>query len=253
MKKINNKTLAFFLGMIAISVTIQPRSYDYGRPDAIHSRIYSHGIVQFTPDKAFGGQNTQGEYNHKKQTATITDTENNIIYSFNNIIKSFNQQKPNKKHLPADLVAIGSFNRQNQFGMFITTYLFGSPINHQTISQSINEQKSSTEKEPIGESSSTFSPITFKPAALFDGPGLVGNYFSDSQTATIHDPTQNNIQSYTFKNVQEAGINAPDGLVKIGSYASRPKCNNGICSHAIRMINLYGEQIEDNFDSNNNQ
>jgi hypothetical protein len=132
MKKFNIKIAALFIAMIATTITIQPR-YSFDNSDKIHS-VYSHGIAQFTPDKAFGGQTAQGEYNHKKQTAIITDTENNIVYSFNNIVISLNQQKPHKKHLAPDLVPIGSFNHTNQFNMLITTYLFGSPIDHQAIS-----------------------------------------------------------------------------------------------------------------------
>lgn len=252
MKIFNIKTVAIFITMVAFTITIQPRGggYDYGRPNQIYSHVYSHGIAQFTPDKAFGGQTAQGEYNHKKQTATIIDTENKIEYSFNNIVTSLNQQKPRKKHLPADLVAIGSFSHPNQFGMFITTYLFGSPV-HQTASETPNEQNPVIKKEPIGGNPATFAPITFKPVSPFDGPGLVGNYFSSSQTATIHDPSQNNTQSYTFTKVQQAGINAPEGLVQIGSYVSRPKCSNGICSHVAMLVNLYGKQMKD--DQNNSQ
>lgn len=132
------------------------------------------------------------------------------------------------------------------------------------LSEFMNSQESPTEeprrgsilprdrsKNLIGGNSTTFAPRTFEPSSDFSGDGLVGNYFSSAQVATIHDPSGQNSKSYKFEEVEEkSGYNsdkqAPDGLEFIGSFMSSPKCPAGqMCTMAMKEISLYGKQTTD--------
>ena len=122
-------------------------------------------------------------------------------------------------------------------------YLFG-------ILQNTNNEKHNTHiiKEPIGNNPATFAPQTFTPAAEFSGPGLIGNYFSHTKIATIHDPAGDNKTTYTFDNIHEGGLYAPTddpSLKLIGSFTSGNRCSGGICSHAFIVVNLYGHLVQD--------
>jgi hypothetical protein len=193
-------------------------------------------MINFTPELAFGGDQATGTYNPKKQLAMIHDT--NQIYKFIKITQQrTNATMPDKKNLDPNLTLIGSFStKTNHAGMPVTMYLFGVSENKLTPNPLNPEIKNNLP----GSNPATYAPRVFLPAHQFASDGLVGNYFASSHVATIHDPSGSNQQSYTFENVQEGGITAPDGLVLLGSYTSRPACSGNICSHAIALVNLYG-------------
>lgn len=79
-------------------------------------------------------------------------------------------------------------------------------------------QPSSDEQNMVGTSSNTHAPQSFTPAEQFNGPGLVGNYFSGNKIATIHDPSGENDQSYTFENVMAISQSIRPQGVLIGSF-----------------------------------
>jgi len=197
-------------------------------------------MIDFIPEQAFGGNQATGIYNpKKKQIAMIKDK--NQIYQFIKITQQrTNSSMPDKKNIDPNLILIGSFStKTNHAGMPVTMYLFG--VNQNKLQQIPKVDPASLNPTPmVGTDPATYAPKMFLPAKQFTGDGLVGNYFASSHVATIHDPSGNNLQSYTFKNVQEGGIQAPDGLVLVGSYTAKRACNGNICSHAIALINLYG-------------
>lgn len=100
----------------------------------------------------------------------------------------------------------------------------------------------------MGGNPKTFGPRTFEPSSKFSGDGLIGNYFSATQVATIHDPSGKNKKSYNFNEVEEyssyaINTQAPEGLEFIGSFMSSPKCPAGqMCTMAMKEISLYGKQ-----------
>ena len=218
-------------------------------------------LIDFIAEDLFGGSKAKASYNPKKQTATIKD--GHTIYNFSKMISNrTNESLPNKKNLDPNLMLIGSFNtKTNHAGMPVTTYLFGvlnknekllknnasleqrtEPVLLDNNGNNVISKVDPTTCKPImvGTDSRTWAPIIFDPSDQFAGEGLIGNYFASSSVATIHDPSGTNKQSYRFKRVQKGGVQQPEGLVLIGSYASRPQCSGNICSHAIMMVNLYG-------------
>ncbi len=210
--------------------------------------------ITFIPHELFGGHNATGQYNRKNKTAMITHGQN--IYNFSKITEERTNPWLDKKNLDPDLIMIGSFsNKTNHAGMPVTIYIFGiaaknNPKNSQESMEDIHtaqnkiDAKKQPSQKPIGSNPGTYAPVAFQPAEQFAGQGLVGNYFSSNQVATIHDPSGVNPTSYTFKNVQTGGIAVPTGLTLIGSYTSQPACKGMICSHAIMMMNVYGQLTE---------
>lgn len=246
MKKNILKALSIFLTMISFSLIIQSENDPFKQPTKRSAKV-----ISFTPDEAFGGQQAQGKY--KKRGKTVTITNGNETYLFNTITEDLNPTlHPNK----LNLVTIGYFSNKNtRADMPVTTYLFGLPSNDsakiavQNIANGpelINDQFDSVEsfyQDP--------APLSFKPAKQFNGRGLIGNYFSITNTATIYDPSGKNNQKYTFEKVQEKHVTPlsskinklTDESILIGSYISNSQCSKGtpkICSHAVKVINLYG-------------
>lgn len=225
-------------------------SYNYDKLE--HHRIVHHPstIIPFIADDAFGNEHAEGEYNHKNKTAVIINADSTSMYSFKNIIITLNPSKPHKKTLPEDLVKIGSYSRIGRVGMPVTIYLFGILVNKKSIFDTqINEPILAahliSKKFPVIGGPDTFAPIVFIPSEEFSGPGLVGNYFKEKGIATIHDPYGKNNSNYTFENVEENGMSAPENLICIGSYMSTPSCSpNHVCAMVMRTVNLYGKQID---------
>jgi len=201
-------------------------------------------IKEFTPDKQFGGVQARGQYIRQLQKARIIHA--NIIYTFTNIQQSRNPVLKPKKNNPKNLILVGTFNTYNSGPeMPVTTYLYGvlkkkskNPRFHVKAPKNITD--SFNNQAPIGSSPTTYAPRTFEPAENFQDNNLIGNYFEATQTATIHDPSGQNQQQYSFKNVQTGGIENPEGLILIGSYVPAKQCSGNICSHARIRINLYG-------------
>jgi len=96
----------------------------------------------------------------------------------------------------------------------------------------------------LGGSSNTYAPQIFKPAQAFNKKGMVGNYFASNSTATIHNPSLTEENGYTFTQVVDHGITAPQGKILIGSYLKHPnKAKLGKPQHGgVAVINLYGVQ-----------
>jgi hypothetical protein len=233
MKNFRIHTMAIFITLISFVTTIESRSYDFS------NKLRTVKSKAFTPSKKFGGNAAQGQYIKKEQTATITDGD--TTYSFINIVTTHNPSGPTKRHLPTEnLVKIGSFNTYfSGPEMPVTHYLFGELV----VEESSEEPE---EQSSMGSHEGTWAPIQFKPKDPFAGKGLVGNYFSSSKIATIHDPSGKNNQTYSFKEVESGGIKTSEeltekGLVQIGSYLKKPKCNGIICPHVMVTINLYGK------------
>lgn len=200
--------------------------------------------LKFIPMDTFGGHQARGTYNPKQQIAIILDGQTK--YHFTQVTTSrTNDIVPDGKNIDPQIQRIGFVSdKENHAGMPVTTYIFGVlttslPLPQQAIKQPIIAPTERT-LAPLGSDPRTYAPVTFKPADKFKGDGLVGNYFAAAQVATIHDPTQQNQQSYTFNQVEKGGAEQPDGLVEIGSYTDRPQCQGNICSHAIMLVNLYG-------------
>lgn len=82
----------------------------------------------------------------------------------------------------------------------------------------VNSQIPSPEQVMVGTNSNTYAPQSFTPSETFDGAGLVGNYFSGSKIATIHDPSGENSQNYTFENVMAISQTIRPQGVLIGSF-----------------------------------
>lgn len=195
--------------------------------------------LKFIPIDKFGGHQARGTYNSKQQIAIILD--GHTKYHFTQVVTSrTNDIVPDGKNINLKIQKIGFFsNKKNHAGMPVTTYIYGV-LN--TILP-LPERSAMPLKQPlapIGSNPATYAPITFKPSDQFKGDGLIGNYFAAAQIATIHDPTQQNLQSYTFNQVEKGGADQPEGLMLIGSYADRPQCQGNICSHAMILVNLYG-------------
>ena len=104
--------------------------------------------------------------------------------------------------------------------------------------------------QPImGGSSRTFAPQVFMPAAPFNNPGLIGNYFSGSNIATIHNPSGQSDESYSFDGVKSmSGNMRPLGLTRIGSLKDPNFVpSNVYCSGCPNGTNvLYGNLIGNN-------
>jgi len=203
--------------------------------------------IDFIPEDLFGGHQATGSYNPKDQTAMIKDGD--TTYEFSKIISNrTNAMLPNKKNLDHNLQLIGSYNtKTNHAGMPVTTYLFGV-FNKNEESENISpsvEQITELTHSAIGGNPATWAPVVFYPSDQFAGDGLIGNYFASNSVATIHDPSGNNNQNYTFINVEQGGIQEPQEKVLIGSYGSKPQCSGIICSHAMMIVNLYGNLKND--------
>ena len=108
--------------------------------------------------------------------------------------------------IPENLVEIGSFTsyKPGKPEMPVTTYLFGCLTGTQNTTNT-QAPEQSPDQQSMGSNPATWAPVTFQPSEQFAGNGLVGNYFSSTQIATIHDPSEQNTESYTFKNVQQRG------------------------------------------------
>ena len=73
-------------------------------------------------------------------------------------------------------------------------------------------------KQPImGGSSTTYAPQVFTPEAPYNAPGLVGNYFSGTNIATIYDPSGQTDESYTFTDIQAISQSIRASGVLIGT------------------------------------
>jgi len=202
---------------------------------------YTAKTISFKPDDAFGGINAQGLYNKKEQKAIIKYGD--TIYSFIKIIANPNPTLPDIKNIAPETKLIGTFNNKfNHVNMPVTTYLFGVL----TDMQNPKSYKAQESRERLGSNPATYAPIVFHPAEQFYSDGLVGNYFSSTHVATIHDPTGKNKTSFSFESVQEGGIKKPDEFELIGSFDSKPNCSESICSHVIRVVNLYGKKMNNN-------
>jgi len=229
---------------ISFSTTIESIAFS----KYYHNKKSLSKNIVFKPNLKFGGIHAQGKYARKFQTATIT--HNDMNYSFKNIRRILNPIKPRHQKF-SQLTAIGSYSVYNlEPEMPVTYYLFGTQIrkpSKNTTAQKVTIQtlqQLQRDQSQMGQSSSTHAPTTFQPAQQFYGKGLIGNYFSSTSVATIHDPSGANNQSYAFKSIRQGGITAPEGLTLIGSYTSSPHCDGNICSHAFMNINLYGEQVD---------
>jgi len=91
-------------------------------------------------------------------------------------------------------------------------------------------------------------PIEFRPAKEFNDSGsMVGHYYEQQQTATIHDPSIHQANGFSFHNVQQGGTNLPADYRLIGMYnpqnqrtkASKSKPNQQY--HSVAFVNLYGK------------
>jgi hypothetical protein len=267
----NKKTVANLLILMSFSNMVQsenPVSNGYQEYSNVfkpaNQKFQSHKkskkkpvkTIDFIPEQAFGGNQAAGIYNPKNQTATISNGDQ--TYNFIKIT----QQRTNatlldKKNLDPNLQLIGSFSsKTNHAGMPVTMYIFGVDQTNlvEKIKNNVEKIKNKmsahmnitppSQEEikniPMGSNPATYAPMLFQPADQFAGNGLIGNYFASSHVATIHDPSGNNHQSYTFKNIQEGGIEQPEDAILIGSFMSKPRCSSNICSHAIVLVNLYG-------------
>lgn len=188
-----------------------------------HHKKIDHKHIPFTPEDSFGGFQAIGSYNEKEKTVTIMN--NNIIYSFNNIIESINPSLPEKYNNIPNIVYLGSFtNRSTRANMPILTHLFGVISDEKTNADNhmlhavTSEAYNKISHTKFGEDQITWAPKTFTPSAEFSGDGLIGNYFVHSKTATIHDPKRNNTQTYTFENVQQSQSADVEHIPLIGSY-----------------------------------
>lgn len=78
---------------------------------------------------------------------------------------------------------------------------------------------------------STIAPKTFTPSDSFlhENPNYAGNYFSNTASATIHDPNLMSENGYSFTNVEKSTALNIDGKVQIG-YLS----NNGTYLHGVQ-------------------
>ena len=129
----------------------------------------------------------------------------------------------------------------------IAQYLSSTPMNatDSTNLQAALTAAAQASQPAPGSNPGTYAPQTFSPAPQFAGTGLVGNYFSSSQTATIHDPTGQNTTSYTFSNVvpQQLGVMYAQGVVQIGSFTQSGPCSQDgkVCSNVVSVINLMGQ------------
>ena len=205
-------------------------------------------IIYFIPDKQFGKNLEQGQYDPKNQTAIIFNKKDKLFFT-KITTHPTNPWLPDKKNLDPEIILIGSYTtiKNKKPEMPVTTYIFGV-LEHAALPQN---NAHDAHVRPMGSNPGTYAPITFQPSDQFASKGLIGNYFSNNKIATIHDPSGINKQEYTFQDVQEGGKKAPEGFVAIGSYASQPQSNGMIVSHAIQMINLYGriKQEEDTYTS----
>lgn len=244
MKKLTIKMLAIFMTMMSASIIIQP--YDKMIKSSQNRRSYKNlkrfKIIPFTPDEAFGGDQAQGKYIIKNQTATII--HNDKVYSFTNIIKRpTNPYLPTEKNLDENLVLIGLFsNSTNRSEMPVITYLFGIQTKTENNTEQLSEKQI---QNRIGSNPSTYAPIKFQPGEEFSGDGLIGNYFKNNHIATIHDPSGKSDQSYSFEKVEESELLIPEGLILIGSYLKSPYCPaEMMCATVMTTVNLYGLQVK---------
>jgi len=101
--------------------------------------------------------------------------------------------------------------------------------------------------QPImGGNSRTFAPQIFMPVAPFNNPGLIGNYFSGNGIATIHDPSGQTDESYSFDGVKSmSGNMRPVGLTQIGSFKDPNFIPSGVyCSGCPTETKiLYGNLV----------
>ena len=180
----------------------------------------------FTPSGQFAGPSLVGSYDSKSQIATITDSSGKNIYTFINI-KPYSQPvtPPTIMYPELNLVNIGSFPTPNWIDprMKDGMIMLGGKIETTTLYGTLVSQKTPTEpvQPAAGSNRGTYGPQTFTPSGPYAGPGLVGNYFSSSKVATIHDPTQANPTSYTFDHIQSISTGGrawPNGLAHIGSF-----------------------------------
>ncbi len=243
MKKFTINRLTLMITLFTLFSITQAKE-ESDRNEHNHHTTKPAKTKTFTPDKAFGGDAAQGKYIRKEQIATIIDGD--TTYSFTQIEPTPNPSGPTKNKLSENLIEIGSFSTHNpkKPEMPRTTYLFGIETVAKTTEPSSQSSDTQQQERPImGRSSATWAPRTFQPLGQFADDGLVGNYFSSSQTATIHDPSGQNKQAYTFNNVQPDETQTPEGLVKIGSWLESPKCD-GICPTVMKKVNLYGQLVE---------
>ncbi|MBP6870245.1 hypothetical protein KBC04_05155 [Candidatus Babeliales bacterium] len=137
----------------------------------------------------------------------------------------------------------------------LKNYIEGMGVLNQSFIQGLFHQHMNSNEMLMGSNPATYAPRTFDPAKQFNGDGLIGNYFSATQVATIHDPSGKNSQQYTFTDVVEKsgyGIDetAPDGLVFFGSFMTAPQCAPGMmCAQVMTNTALYGKLQSSDDDS----
>jgi len=221
------------------------------KPATLHKKLKSKLIkpINFIPEKEFGGNLAQGKYNPKKQIATITNGNEKFVFT-KTTCHPTNPWIPDKKNLDPNIILIGSYTtiKTKKPEMPITNYIFGV-LEHTSLPKT-DPLENDHAIAPMGSNPGTYAPVIFQPSEEFAGTGLIGNYFSSNKIATIHDPSGQNKEEYTFENVQQGGIQAPDELILIGSYTLQPPSDGMIHSHAIPMINLYGKRkLEDHVEN----
>ncbi|MBV8661213.1 MAG: hypothetical protein JO129_03665 [Candidatus Dependentiae bacterium] len=115
-------------------------------------------------------------------------------------------------------------------------------------SNAIINNDDSTSSPIMGGNPSTYAPQVFEPADQFNGDGLVGNYFSNSQTATIHDPSGINPTNYTFSNVQaiSQAIRAQGTLIGTFSNPNWQPSTTPLAGGQGQTVRLYGNLISNN-------
>jgi hypothetical protein len=203
----------------------------------------------FQPDAQFAGQGLVGNYFSSSQTATIHAPSgiNSVNYSFENV------QSFSGNIIPMGLTYIGSFKTPNWVQP--TVYCSGCPNGTNKLYGNLLQNKNSAPATPqaqpviVDGSSSTYALQTFQPDTQFAGQGLIGKYFSSTQTATIHDPSRINPTNYSFSGVQSmSGNMRPMGLTYIGSFKTPGFVQSKIyCSACPNgTTNLYGNLITNN-------
>ncbi len=247
-KKITLSSLTILMAFISFSSTLQADSNPFRANH--HNQKNKSGIIQFTPDNAFGGIDATGSYKKRGKTASIAYDQ--TTYEFNKIIED-----PNPKLTKDTLhrVVLGFFSdHTNSKDMPVTSYIFGSPINDAAkkatqTAQLVQLEKSDNDSDNDNDTNnkSLANLQRFKPAKQFAGHDLIGAYDNSTHEAMINDPSGKNNKRYAFINVQEGmSVSQTSSIEKpilIGSYTNPPKCSKGtpqVCSNAIRVVSLYG-------------